>query len=131
MVNSNKKQINFRLPSTLIETLKALAESENVNVTDLVVELLEQGLASRTQSVAVSKTAIAPSPVRSPSRSPSNAVSPLELQQQYERLAQELTSLKERVVLLESVRLEQQSLPPSEKEGVPPETDISGSIPWL
>jgi hypothetical protein len=127
VVNSNKKQINFRLPSTLIETLKALAESENINVTDLVVELLEQGLASRVQTVALSKTAIAPSLLRSPS----NAVNPLELQQQYERLAQELTLLKERVVLLESARIEQQSLPSSDKENVTPETDISGSIPWL
>jgi len=127
VVNSNKKQINFRLPATLIETLKALAESENVNVTDLVVELLEQGLASRTQSAAVSKTAIAPNLLRSPP----NAVNPSALQQQYEQLARELASLKERVVLLESARIEQQSLPPSEKEDMTPETEISGSIPWL
>lgn len=40
----SKSQINFRLPDTLIASLKDQAESEGITSTELLVRLLEAGL---------------------------------------------------------------------------------------
>ena len=133
MANSKKKQVNFRLPSTLIESLKALAETESVSVTDLVVELLEQSLALRTQEPADSKTAIAPSIMGFSPNSVDLPASQKQLQKQIDQLAQELKTLRKRVETLESSDTEEAAKHPLELEPDTTSKDrsSSGAIPWL
>jgi hypothetical protein len=44
MPRPTKKQINIKMPETLIKALKTRAEDEGNTLTDLVIQLCEQGL---------------------------------------------------------------------------------------
>ena len=87
MPRAAKKQINIKMRESLIEALKARAESENDTFTDLVIRLCEQGLGIESDHP---QTTTAP-------------FEPAQLDKRIlESIAVEIAPLKERVTSLEN-----------------------------
>lgn len=51
---SNRKQVSFRLPNTLMNDLRERATDEGVSMTELVLRFSQQGLAQMSQTSAAS-----------------------------------------------------------------------------
>jgi hypothetical protein len=58
MARHTRKQVNIKMPESLIEALKAKAEAEGDTFTDLVVRFCEQGLGMPNQNAHQSATVI-------------------------------------------------------------------------
>lgn len=94
----SKRQINFRLPNELIAALRLRADTEGVNLTDLVSRLLQEGLQLQTESPVLGSSCAAALAAHNCCREVVGKVD--RLPEQLDEISQVLIALENRIAAL-------------------------------
>lgn len=96
----SKRQINFRLPNELIAALRFQADTERVNITDLVSRLLEHGLQLQDELPVLRSSYTAALAAHTCCREISGKID--SLPKQLDGVIQAITALEKRIAALEN-----------------------------